>query len=40
MNGWGSVLWGYGIVGVALGVYLWTLVSRAKAARRRLDDLG
>ncbi len=39
MNGWGWVLWGYGVVAVALALYAWTLLTRTRAVRRRLDDL-
>lgn len=39
MNGWAWVLWGYGIVATALLAYTWSLLSRTRAAQRRLDDL-
>ena len=39
MNGWGWVLWGYGVAAAALLVYTWTLLTRIRAARQRLHDL-
>lgn len=39
MSGMGWAFWGYGVVLLALGVYLWTLAVRTAAVRRRLDDL-
>jgi hypothetical protein len=39
VNGWSWVLWGYGIVTVSLVVYAWTLASRTRAVRRRLEEL-
>lgn len=40
MSGWGWVLWGYGIVLLALATYTWSLAMRSRAARRRLDENG
>jgi CcmD family protein len=40
MNGWGWVLWGYGIVGVVLAAYVASLSARLRSVRRRLDELG
>ena len=33
MNGWGWVIWGYGIVLIVLAAYTWSLTMRSKAAR-------
>lgn len=38
MNGWGWVLWGYGVVFFAVAAYLWTLLVRTRTVERRLDD--
>lgn len=35
----GWVLWGYALVLLSLGAYVWTLAMRTTAVRRRLDDL-
>jgi cytochrome c-type biogenesis protein CcmH/NrfF len=40
VNGWGWVMWGYGILLIALGTYVWTLAIRTRAVRQRLDDAG
>ena len=40
MNGWGWVIWGYGIVVLVLGVYVWSLAMRTRTVRRRLDENG
>ncbi|HSF84758.1 MAG TPA: hypothetical protein VLG28_03740 [Acidimicrobiia bacterium] len=40
MDGWGWVLWGYGLVIVVLGVYVWSLAMRTRTARRRLDEIS
>ncbi len=40
MNGWGWVIWGYGVVAVALIAYTWSLISRARSLRRRLEETG
>lgn len=40
MNGWGWVLLGYGVVGGALVAYVWSLRTRLRMVRRRLDELG
>ena len=39
MNGWGWVMWGYGIVGSVLAAYVWSLAVRARIVRQRLDDM-
>ena len=39
MSGWGWVLFGYGVVAVALVTYTWSLASRTRAVRARLEDL-
>ncbi len=38
MNGWGWVLWGYGVVFFVLAAYVWSLAVRTKAVRQRLDE--
>jgi hypothetical protein len=40
MNGWGWVIWGYGSVAAVLGLYVWSLMTRTRSVRRRLDELG
>lgn len=39
MNGWGWVMWGYGIVLIAIVVYTWTLAMRTRAVREQLDEI-
>ena len=39
MNGWGWVLAGYGLVAVALALYTWSLLTRLRTVRHRLDEL-
>jgi CcmD family protein len=38
MNGWGWVMWGYGIVLIVLAAYIWSLAMRTKSVRQRLDE--
>ncbi len=39
MSGWGWVLWGYGVVFLAVAVYVWSLLVRTRRVERRLDEL-
>lgn len=39
MNGWGWVLWGYGLSVLVLAGYTWSLVVRRRVVERRLDQL-
>jgi hypothetical protein len=39
VNGWGWVIWGYGVALGAIGVYAYALAYRLRTARRRLDGL-
>jgi len=40
VNGWGWVLWGYGVLGLAIAGYVVSLSVRLHRVRRRLDELG
>lgn len=39
MEGWGWVLWGYGVVGLVLVAYVMSLTARRRAVHRRLEEL-
>jgi CcmD family protein len=39
MEGWGWVLWGYGVVGVVLIGYVVSVSARLRAVHRRLEEL-
>ncbi len=39
MNGWGWVMWGYGLTGLALVAYTWSLAMRTRAVSRKLEQL-
>ncbi len=40
MNGWGWVMWGYGLTALVLVGYTWSLAMRTRAVARKLDQLG
>ncbi len=39
MNGWGWVMWGYGLTALVLVGYTWSLSMRTRAVARKLDQL-
>ena len=39
MNGWGWVMWGYGLTALVLVGYTWSLAVRTRVVTRKLDQL-